>query len=212
MTATPAIESFLSRSPVLPVLVIPESEAAVPLARALAAGGLEVLEITLRTDAALDAIRRIRDALPALTVGAGTVLDREQMKDAMRAGAAFAVSPGTSEELLEAALELDMPLLPGVATASEAMGVLERGLRFAKFFPAGPAGGPAYLKSLADPLPALRFCPTGGIDADSAPDYLRLPNVVCVGGSWVAPRSLVAQGDWEAITRLAAGAAALACG
>ncbi|MDF1585119.1 bifunctional 4-hydroxy-2-oxoglutarate aldolase/2-dehydro-3-deoxy-phosphogluconate aldolase [Marinimicrococcus flavescens] len=209
MNATAPIEGFLTRGPVLPVLVVPDAEAAVPLARALATGGLEVLEITLRTEAALEAIRRIQGELPGVAVGAGTVLNRRQMKQAMKAGAAFAVSPGTSEELLDASGELGLPLLPGVATASEAMALLERGLRFAKFFPAGPAGGPAYLKSLADPLPELRFCPTGGIDAVTAVDYLRLPNVVCVGGSWVAPKSLVAEGSWDAITRLARDAAGL---
>lgn len=209
MNATSAIEAHLARGPVLPVLVVPDVATAVPLARALSAGGLAVLEITLRTEGALEAIGRIRDALPEVTVGAGTVLDAGQMREAVRAGAAFAVSPGTSEELLDAAGELDVPFLPGIATASEGMALLERGLRFAKFFPAEPAGGTAYLKSLAEPLPELRFCPTGGIDAARAGAYLRLPNVLCVGGSWVAPKSLVAQGAWEAITRLAADAAAL---
>jgi 2-dehydro-3-deoxyphosphogluconate aldolase/(4S)-4-hydroxy-2-oxoglutarate aldolase len=196
-------------TPVVPVLVIEEVAAAVPLARALVAGGLPVLEITLRTPAALEVIRAIAGEVEGALVGAGTVLDACQYRAAAAAGSRFAVSPGATAAVLDAAAASPVPLLPGAATPSEVMRLLEHGYRFLKFFPAAPAGGPAYLKALAAPLPEARFCPTGGVDAASALEYLGLPNVVCVGGSWVAPAKAVAAGDWQQITRLARDAAAL---
>jgi len=203
------LTALLAGTPVVPVLVIEDVSAAVPLARALVEGGLPVLEITLRTPAALDVIRAIAGEVEGAVVGAGTVLSAGQYWDAAGAGARFVVSPGATEKVLDAAAASTMPLLPGAATASEVMRLLEQGYRFLKFFPAAPAGGVAYLKALAAPLPEARFCPTGGIDAASAKDYLRLSNVVCVGGSWVAPAAAVAAGDWQEITRLARAAAAL---
>jgi 2-dehydro-3-deoxyphosphogluconate aldolase/(4S)-4-hydroxy-2-oxoglutarate aldolase len=184
----------------------------VPLAQALVAGGLGILEITLRTPAALKVIRAIAGEVEEAVVGAGTVLTPAQYRDAERAGARFVVSPGATDAVLSAARASTVPLLPAAATATEVMRLLEQGYRFLKFFPAEPAGGPAYLKALASPLPAARFCPTGGIDAARAPEYLKLSNVVCVGGSWVAPNTAVAAGDWQQITRLARAAAALRAG
>lgn len=203
------LTTLLAGTPVVPVLVIEDLSAAVPLARALVAGGLPVLEITLRTPAALDAIRAIAGEVEGAVVGAGTVLSAGQYREAAGVGARFVVSPGATEKVLDAAAASTVPLLPGAATASEVMRLLEQGYRFLKFFPAAPAGGVAYLKALAAPLPEARFCPTGGIDAASAKEYLSLPNVVCVGGSWVAPAAAVAAGDWQEITRLARAAAAL---
>jgi 2-dehydro-3-deoxyphosphogluconate aldolase/(4S)-4-hydroxy-2-oxoglutarate aldolase len=188
---------------VLPVLTLPDADRAVGVARALAAGGLRVLEVTLRTPAALDALRAIASALPAVVLGAGTVRRPEDLRAAADAGALFAVSPGLTPRLAEAAARCSIPLVPGVATASEAMAAAEAGLRTLKLFPAEAAGGRALLRALAEPLPELLFCPTGGIGADSFRPYLELPNVLCVGGSWVAPRSLIEARDWEGITRLA---------
>ena len=203
------LTTLFAGTPVIPVLVIEETATAVPLARALVAGGLPVLEITLRTPAALDVIRAIAGEVDGAVVGAGTVLSAGQYRDAAGAGARFVVSPGATQAVLDAADASTVPLLPGAATASEVMRLLEQGYRFLKFFPAVPAGGVAYLKALAAPLPEARFCPTGGIDAARAPEYLGLSNVVCVGGSWVAPGTAVAAGDWQQITRLARAAAAL---
>jgi 2-dehydro-3-deoxyphosphogluconate aldolase/(4S)-4-hydroxy-2-oxoglutarate aldolase len=203
------LTTLLAGTPVVPVLVIEEVSAAVPLGRALVAGGLPVLEITLRTPTALDVIRAIAGEVEGAVVGAGTVLSAAQYRDAAGAGARFVVSPGATAAVLDAAAASTVPLLPGAATASEVMRLLEQGYVFLKFFPAAPAGGVAYLKALAAPLPEARFCPTGGIDAASAKDYLNLSNVVCVGGSWVAPAAAVAAGDWQEITRLARAAAAL---
>jgi 2-dehydro-3-deoxyphosphogluconate aldolase/(4S)-4-hydroxy-2-oxoglutarate aldolase len=203
------LTTLFAGTPVVPVLVIEEVAAAVPLARALVAGGLPVLEITLRTPAALDVIRAIAGEVEGALVGAGTVLNARQYDAAVEAGSRFVVSPGVTGAVLDAAAASPVPLLPGAATASEVMRLLEQGYRFLKFFPAAPAGGVAYLKALAAPLPEARFCPTGGIDAASAPEYLGLSNVVCVGGSWVAPGTAVAAGDWQEITRLARAAAAL---
>jgi 2-dehydro-3-deoxyphosphogluconate aldolase/(4S)-4-hydroxy-2-oxoglutarate aldolase len=200
---------LLSATPVIPVLVIDSTGTALPLARALVAGGLSVLEITLRTPAALDVIRAIAGEVEGAVVGAGTVLTPAQYEASERAGARFVVSPGASDALLAAAAASPVPFLPGSATASEVMRLLEGGYRCLKFFPAEPAGGVAYLKALASPLPEARFCPTGGIDADRARAYLSLPNVLCVGGSWVAPGDALAAGDWSRITRLARAAAAL---
>jgi 2-dehydro-3-deoxyphosphogluconate aldolase/(4S)-4-hydroxy-2-oxoglutarate aldolase len=197
------------KAPVVPVLVIDSVETALPLARALVAGGLPLLEITLRTDAALDVIEAIAGEVEGAVVGAGTVLTPEQLAAVERRGARFAVSPGATEVLLDAAQAGAVPLLPGAATASEVMRLLERGYREMKFFPAEPAGGVAYLKALASPLPEARFCPTGGIDAGRAKEYLALPSVICVGGSWVAPTDALRSGDWARITNLARDAAAL---
>ena len=205
----PTLASILSAAPVVPVLVIEDANAAVPLARALVAGGLPAVEITLRTPAALEAIRAVAAEVEGAWVGAGTVLTRAQLEEAEKAGARFAVSPGASPGLLAAAAGTALPLLPGAATASEAMALLELGYGLQKFFPAEAAGGAAVLKALASPLPGVRFCPTGGIDARNAAAYLTLPNVICVGGSWVAPKETVEAGDWARIEALARQAAAL---
>jgi 2-dehydro-3-deoxyphosphogluconate aldolase/(4S)-4-hydroxy-2-oxoglutarate aldolase len=203
------LEDLLAGTPMVPVLVIDSVATAIPLARALVAGGLPILEITLRTKAALDVIRAIGDEVEGAVVGAGTVLTPEQLEQVEKLDARFAVSPGATETILEAARDSPVPLLPGAATASEVMRLLERGHRFMKFFPAEPAGGVDYLRALASPLPEARFCPTGGIDAERARTYLSLSNVVCVGGSWVAPSDAVRAGDWAQIRALAAEAAAL---
>ena len=208
--STPAtLEAILTVAPVVPVLIVDDWRSAVPLARALVAGGLPAIEITLRTPAALEAIRAVAAEVDGAFAGAGTVLTPEQLRQAEAAGAKFAVSPGSSPALLDAAGDAALPLLPGAASATEAMALLERGYAIQKFFPAGPAGGVAYLKALASPLPGVRFCPTGGVGAENAPAYLALPNVICVGGSWVAPKDAVASGDWSRIERLAREAAGL---
>jgi 2-dehydro-3-deoxyphosphogluconate aldolase/(4S)-4-hydroxy-2-oxoglutarate aldolase len=203
------LQALLARTPVVPVLAIDAVRTALPLAQALVAGGLPVLEITLRTAAALEIIRAISGEVEDAVVGAGTVLTPAQYRDAVAAGARFVVSPGVTPALLDVAEASSVPFLPGALTSSEVMRLLERGYGCLKFFPAEPAGGVAYLQALAAPLPDARFCPTGGIDAKLAPAYLALPNVVCIGGSWVAPRAAVAAGDWPAITQLARAAAAL---
>ena len=190
-------------APVIPVIVVERPEHAVPLAKALLAGGLPVLEITLRTSIALDAIRAIRQACPDAVVGAGTVRTPADLSACIEAGALFGVSPGAPARLMDAVADADLPFLPGCATATEAMVLADRGFEVAKFFPAAAAGGPSLLKSLASPLPDLRFCPTGGVSLENAAEYLRLPNVLVVGGSWVAPKTLVDDGDWAGITKLA---------
>ena len=205
----PDVATLLGGTAVVPVLMVESVETGVALARALVAGGLSVLEITLRTPAALEVIRAIGSEMEGAVVGAGTVLHPKQYSAAERAGARFVVSPGATENLLAYAEASETPFLPGAVTASEVMTLLERGYSCLKFFPAEPAGGIAYLKALAAPLPEARLCPTGGIDAASAPRYLGLPNVLCVGGSWVAPGDAVAAGDWPTITALARAAAAL---
>ncbi|KUL67932.1 MULTISPECIES: bifunctional 4-hydroxy-2-oxoglutarate aldolase/2-dehydro-3-deoxy-phosphogluconate aldolase [unclassified Streptomyces] len=200
--------SVLDLAPVVPVVVVDNPSDAVPLARALVAGGLRAIEVTLRTPAALDAIRAVADAVPDAVVGAGTVLTPEQVTRSAEAGARFLVSPGWTDALLDAMRASGVPYLPGVSTASEVVALLERGVRELKFFPAEAAGGTAYLRSLYGPLPQVRFCPTGGIGPASAPDYLALPNVACVGGSWMLPADAVAARDWgrvEALAREAAG-------
>lgn len=202
-------ERILRAAPVVPVMVIEDVQQAVPLARALVAGGLPVLEITLRTATALDSIRAIIAGVEGAIVGAGTVLTPVQLEMVAKAGCAFAVSPGSSPQLLDAAGMMEMPLLPGGVTASEVMTLLERGYHFQKFFPAEPAGGTAYLASLAQPIPQVKFCPTGGITPALAPGYLRLSNVITLGGSWMVPKALVAAGDWAGIEKLAREAAAL---
>jgi 2-dehydro-3-deoxyphosphogluconate aldolase / (4S)-4-hydroxy-2-oxoglutarate aldolase len=193
---------ILKAAPVVPVLTIEDRATAVPLAKALVAGGLTALEVTLRTKAGLDCIRAIAAEVEGANVGAGTVLDRQQLKEAVASGAKFLVSPGATPGLVDAALDCPVPFLPGVATAGEAMTLAESGFTMVKFFPAEPAGGISYLKALASPLPALRFCPTGGVGPKNAAAYLALANVICVGGSWVAPADAVARGDWARITML----------
>jgi 2-dehydro-3-deoxyphosphogluconate aldolase/(4S)-4-hydroxy-2-oxoglutarate aldolase len=199
----------LNAGPVVPVIVIHELEHAVPLARALLAGGIKVLEVTLRTEVALDAIRTISREVPEALVGAGTVISAEGLREVQEAGGAFAISPGLTPALLDAALHDSIPLIPGISTASELMAGLERGYEYFKFFPAEAAGGIKMLKSIAGPFPQASFCPTGGITPDNCRDYLALETVVCVGGSWLAPSSAVSAGDWDAITELARNAASL---
>ncbi|MFB8211411.1 bifunctional 4-hydroxy-2-oxoglutarate aldolase/2-dehydro-3-deoxy-phosphogluconate aldolase [Streptomyces sp. NPDC056010] len=201
--------SVLDLAPVVPVVVLEDAADAVPLARALVAGGLPAIEVTLRTSAALDAIRAIAAEVPDAVVGAGTVISARNVADTVAAGARFLVSPGWTDALLDALKGSGLPFLPGVSTTSEVVALLERGVTEMKFFPAEAAGGTAYLKALSAPLPQARFCPTGGISAASAPSYLALPNVGCVGGSWMVPGDAVAARDWVRVERLAAGAAAL---
>ena len=201
--------SVLDLASVVPVVVIDDPSDAVPLARALVAGGLPAIEVTLRTPAALEAIGAVAEAVPDAVVGAGTVITPEQVRLAVTAGARFLVSPGWTDLLLEAMRASGVPYLPGVSTTSEVVALLERGVREMKFFPAEAAGGTAYLKSLNGPLPQARFCPTGGIGPANAPEYLALPNVGCVGGSWMLPADAVAARDWERVEALAREAAAL---
>ena len=201
--------AILKRAPVIPVLTVHGPDDAVPLAQALVEGGLPVLEVTLRTEGALKAIEAIAHAVPDAIVGAGAVLSASQVEEARSAGSRFLVSPGSTLKLAEAAAHAQVSLLPGVATASEAMAMAELGFHILKFFPAEPAGGVAYLKSLSAPLPHLVFCPTGGIDEVKAKSYLALPNVVCVGGSWITPADAVKAGDWKRITELAKACASL---
>jgi 2-dehydro-3-deoxyphosphogluconate aldolase/(4S)-4-hydroxy-2-oxoglutarate aldolase len=210
---TPAEQSqhalaLCQMAPVIPVLVIEDIAHALPLAQALVAGGLPVLEVTLRTDCALDAIRAMAQVEGAV-VGAGTVLSSQQMEAAAQAGARFAVSPGATPALIDAARVHNMPLLPGAQTCSEVMALLEQGYTVQKFFPAESIGGASALKSIGGPLPQVTFCPTGGISVTRAPDYLSLPNVACVGGSWIAPKDAMIRGDWQAITDLARAASHL---
>lgn len=202
------VAEICALAPVIPVLTVPDAARAEGLARALVAGGLPALEVTLRTPAALEAMRAMA-GVPGAVVGAGTLMTPEDVRAAKAAGARFGVSPGFTERLLDAAEAAGLPLLPGVATPGEAMRAAERGLGVLKFFPAEQNGGAAVLAAWAAPLARLRFCPTGGVSARNAPDYLRLPNVACVGGSWVAPADAVAAGDWARIEALAREAAAL---
>lgn len=203
------LEAALQRAPVVPVMVIENFKDAVPLARALVKGGLPVLEITLRTAAALECIKAIVAEVQGAIIGSGTVLTAQQLRDSERAGCTFAVSPGSTTKLVEAAKDHDIALLPGGVTASECMALLEAGYSLQKFFPAEPAGGAPYLASLASPLPQIKFCPTGGITPELAPKYLKLSNVITVGGSWMIPKALIAAGDWAGIEKLAAEAASL---
>ena len=202
------IAKICAAAPVIPVLTIDRVEDAQPLARALIAGGLPALEITLRTDAALEAIAAIAEVEGAMA-GVGTLLTPAQVQDAKAAGAIFGVSPGATPSLIAAALEFDLALLPGAATATEAMRLLEQGFTFQKFFPAEAAGGALALGSMAGPLPQITFCPTGGVTPENAKTYLALPNTLCVGGSWIAPKALVATGAWDEITQIARRAASL---
>ena len=206
---TDKLIALLKGQPVIPVLKIDDAGNAVPLARALARGGLPVIEITMRTPDALEAIRRAAAEVPEAVVGAGTILTAAQFDQAAAAGSKFIVSPGATREVFAAARDSSVPLLPGAITPSEMMAALEEGLDFLKFFPAEQAGGAAFLKSLASPFAGLRFCPTGGVTTKNAADYLSLPNVICVGGSWVAPDDAVKSGNWALIERLAREAATL---
>lgn len=202
------IEEIISAAPVMPVLVIHELAHAVPLARALVAGGIEVLEVTLRTPIAMDAVAAIVKDLPNAVVGVGTLTRPEQFSEAAEAGAQFAVSPGLTQVMLNGCTESGMPYLPGVFTPSEVMTARNIGFEYLKLFPAQQAGGPGMLKALAGPFPELKFCPTGGVDEENFREYLALDNVASVGGQWLAPPELVATADWEAITQLAADATA----
>ena len=202
--------TLLRQSPVMPVIVVNDAAVAVDLASALVAGGIRTLEITLRTKAALAAMRRIRDEVPDALVGVGTVRTRAHLEAALDAGAQFGLSPGLTPELAAAARASGVPFIPGVATPSEAMRAQDEGFNILKLFPAEAVGGIKLLKALAGPLPELRFCPTGGIDASNAPAYLALPNVLAVGGSWLTPNDAIAAQDWARITELAREASALA--
>lgn len=202
--------NLLRQSPVMPVIVVNDAAVAVDLAHALVAGGIRTLEITLRTKAALAAMRRIRDEVPDALVGAGTVRTRAHLEAALDAGAQFGLSPGLTPELAAAARASGVPFIPGVATASEAMRAQDEGFDILKLFPAEAVGGIKLLKALAGPLPELRFCPTGGIDASNAANYLALPNVLAVGGSWLTPEAALAAQDWDKITALAREASLLA--
>ncbi|MDA8766674.1 bifunctional 4-hydroxy-2-oxoglutarate aldolase/2-dehydro-3-deoxy-phosphogluconate aldolase [Planktomarina temperata] len=208
MTHTDMIAKVCTAAPVIPVLTIDRVEDAQPLARALVAGGLPALEITLRTAAAMEAISAVSEVEGAMA-GVGTLLTAAQIRDAKSAGATFGVSPGATHSLIEAAREYDLPLLPGAATATEAMRLLEQGFVFQKFFPAEAAGGAPALGSMAGPLPQITFCPTGGVTPENAKTYLALPNTRCVGGSWIAPKALIDAGDWDQITQIARRAADL---
>ena len=204
-----AIDQVMTAGPVIPVVIVKDAASAVPLALALAKGGIRVIEVTLRTPAALEAIRAIAAEVEGVVVGAGTVLTPDQFDAAYEAGARFAVSPGATARLLDAAEGHELALLPGAQTVSESMALVDRGLVRQKFFPAAAAGGVGYLASLVSPLPQAVFCPTGGVTPDNAPDYLALANVGCVGGSWVTPPALIAAGEWDRIAQLAREAAAL---
>jgi 2-dehydro-3-deoxyphosphogluconate aldolase/(4S)-4-hydroxy-2-oxoglutarate aldolase len=203
------IDDILKAASVIPVLELDRLDDAAPLARALAAGGLRVVELTLRTDAALAGVDAMRRAAPSLIVGMGSIRTEDDIRRSLAAGAEFLVSPGASATLLAALANSGAPALPGVATASEAMTAAEAGFVAMKFFPAEPAGGVPYLKAIAGPLPDLKFCPTGGISAEKARDYLALPNVACVGGSWIATRKMIAAEDWKTIEANAKRAAAM---
>lgn len=204
--------TILDLSPVVPVVVLDDVDTAAPVARALVDGGIKVIELTLRTPVALEAIERIAAEVPEIVIGAGTVVDPEQAKAAAAAGAQFLVSPGSTPAVLDAMADTGLPVLPGCATISEAMALRERGITEVKFFPAEASGGAAFLASVRGPLPDLRFCPTGGITPANAPDYLALPNVGCVGGTWLTPADAVRDGDWQRITALASAARRLGTG
>lgn len=203
------IAEILKMGPVMPVIVIDRAKDAVPLAEALLAGGLKTIEVTLRTPAALEAIEAVAAACPDICVGAGTVISRETAKNAANAGARFAVSPGTTPTIIEACNDAGLPLLPGASSVSEIIALNDAGFNAIKFFPAMAAGGTAFVKSLASPLPKVTVCPTGGITVATAPAWLALPNVPCLGGSWVAPQGLITAQDFAKIEELAREAVAL---
>ncbi len=207
-----ALLAILEAQPVIPVLKIERLADAVPLAQALVSGGLPAIEITLRTPDALDAIRLVAEEVEGAIVGAGTILTQRQYEKADSAGSKFIVSPGTTQELLDAARSSEVPMLPGAITPSEIMSIYEEGYSVLKFFPAEQSGGIAFLSALASPLSGIRFCPTGGITPSNAANYLNLPNVVCVGGTWITPPDLVQAGAWDKIEALAAKAASIKSG
>ncbi|HEU5023776.1 MAG TPA: bifunctional 4-hydroxy-2-oxoglutarate aldolase/2-dehydro-3-deoxy-phosphogluconate aldolase [Spirillospora sp.] len=202
-------EELFGLAPVVPVVVLDDADHAVPLARALVDGGLPAIEVTLRTPAAAESIERIAAEVPGAVVGAGTVVTARDAERSLKAGARFLVSPGCTPRLRAAMADTGLPFLPGVSSASEAMALLEEGVTAMKFFPAEPAGGVPYLKALGGPLPQITFCPTGGIRPGNAADYLALPNVGCVGGTWLTPSDAVRAGDWDRVRALAAEAADL---
>lgn len=202
-TRTTELDSICQKASVIPVLTIERLEDAVPLGRALMEGGLPVLEITLRTDCALDAIARLREALPGASIGAGTVLTPAQYRQAEQLGVDFVVTPGATDALYRYGVSSPVPMLPGVATISELMNGWQYGYRRFKFFPAESSGGAAAIKAFGGPIPEARFCPTGGVNPENAEEYLKLANVMCVGGTWVAPKELVEAGDWAGIKALA---------
>jgi len=204
------IKEIMNSSPIVPVMVINNVEHAVPLAKALVKGGITTLEITLRTEAALESITRIKAEVPEATVGAGTIINIETLNKAIAAGAEFIVSPGTTDAMIDAAIATGVPLLPGVANPSEAMRLLEKGITEMKFFPAEAAGGIPMLKSIGAPIPQITFCPTGGVNQKNVKDYYKLPNVACVGGSWMCAANLVEAENWDEITRLSAEAIEIA--
>ena len=197
------IKDILSAGPVIPVIVLDELSHAVPLAKAFVAGGVRVLEVTLRTPSALDAVRAIKETVPQAIVGVGTVTTAKQLQSAIDAGAQFAVSPASSMWLLDAVKDFGLPFLPGVMTPSEVLVARESGFVDLKFFPANEAGGAGMVRALGSVFPDIRFCPTGGVTPSNAREYLSLPNVACVGGSWMAPKVLIEAGDWGAIEQLA---------
>jgi 2-dehydro-3-deoxyphosphogluconate aldolase/(4S)-4-hydroxy-2-oxoglutarate aldolase len=199
-----SIETIMQTSPVIPVIVIDQLADAVPMAKALVAGGLRVLEVTLRTQHGLQAISDIKKAVPDAIVGAGTVITAEDVSNCVNAGAEFLVSPGATPALLDAAAAHGVPLLPGINTPSEAMALLARGIHHMKFFPAEAAGGIPMLKSIAGPLPQVKFCPTGGINIQNAADYLALNDVLCIGGSWMLDKASLENKDWSGIQKQAA--------
>jgi len=204
------IKEIMNSSPIVPVMVINNVEHAVPLAKALVAGGITTLEITLRTEAALESITRIKAEVPEATVGAGTIINIETLNKAIAAGAEFIVSPGTTDAMIDAAIATGVPLLPGIANPSDAMRLLEKGITEMKFFPAEAAGGIPMLKSIGAPIPQITFCPTGGVNQKNVKDYYKLPNVACVGGSWMCAANLVDAENWDEITRLSAEAIEIA--
>ncbi len=204
--------SPLDVSPVIPVVVIDDPAHAVPLARALVAGGVSIIEVTLRTPRALDAVAAIATEVPEIALGVGSLLTASDVDQALTAGAEFLVSPGASPALLDSLVAAAVPVLPGVATVSEVLTALDRGLTELKFFPAGPAGGPAYLAAVGGPVPQVRFCPTGGVTPDNLRDYLAVPGVAAVGGTWLAPRASIAAEDWAGIAAQAAAVRGLISG
>lgn len=203
------ISEVLGAGPVIPVIVIPDAKQAVPLARALVEGGVRILEVTLRTPAGLEAVRRITAEVPDAVVGVGTITLPKDFEEAKDAGARFGVTPGLTPELAKAAHDSEFPLLPGVMTPSEVIAALSAGFHRLKLFPAQQAGGIGMLKALAGPFPQVKFCPTGGVTTENAPAFLAQPNVACVGGSWLAPKEAIAREDWAAITALARAASSL---
>lgn len=209
MNRQDGLDALLAVSPVVPVLTIVDADQAVPLARALLEGGIGVVEVTLRTGAAVKAIAAMAASVPEMVVGAGTVLTVAQYREVDEAGAKFVVSPGSSPDVLDAAAKSRVPFLPGAATPTEMLHLLEAGFRLQKFFPAEPAGGVVMLKAIGAPIPEVRFCPTGGIGIANAADYLALANVICVGGSWLTPAAALNAGDWSKITELASAATRL---